>query len=119
MSSEERARRKLLKDLRSGTYSLVILNLLRREGPMHGYGIMAKIRGATNGVLSPSESTVYESLKQLERYKLIRSFWARPEGGGIPRKYYEITELGIRVLNEVNNEMASIIKVLSRVIYGG
>ncbi len=105
-----------MKDLRTGVYALVILNLISREGPIHGYGLMIRMKEVSDGVLSPSESTVYETLKYLERKGLIKSFWGKPAEGGLPRKYYVITELGSRLLSELNKEVVGIVEVLKKVI---
>ncbi len=105
-----------MKDLRTGIYALVILNLISREGPIHGYGLMIRVKEVSDGVLSPSESTVYETLKYLEKKGLIKSFWGKPAEGGLPRKYYVITELGSKLLNELNKEVVGIVEVLKKVM---
>lgn len=114
----EDIKRKMLKDLRTGVYSLVALNLVAREGPLHGYGLMVRMKEVSDGIISPSESTVYETLKYLEKKKLIDSFWAIPEGGRVPRKYYVITELGKKLLDELNKEVKGIMTVLMKVMEG-
>ena len=105
-----RVKDRLMRTIRSGLHTLVILNLLEREGVSYGYRLMVRIREVSGGVLSPSESTVYETLKLLERMGLIESFWG--EGARHPRKFYRITEEGKEVLSQLNEEVRSILKVL-------
>ncbi len=105
---------KLLKNIRSGFYALIILELLNKYGPLYGYKIKALIEEASNGLLRPSESTIYESLKQLEKNKLIKSFWGESEYGP-PRKYYELTGEGKRVLLLLRDEVRKIIDLVNTI----
>jgi len=110
--------RKLLKDLRTGIYSLVMLNIIKVSGPIHGYALRAKVMELSNNALTPSESTIYESLKYLEKRGLIKSFWGKAAGRGPPRKYYVITESGEEVLKVVNAEALVLAKLLQLVAKG-
>ena len=61
---------------------------------MHGYALLQAMR-SEGQVLAPSEGTLYESLKTLERMGVIESYWST---GGRPRKYYRLTGTGREVL---------------------
>ncbi len=104
-----------MKDLRTGIYSLVILNIIRAEGPIHGYALRVKVMELSDGALMPSESTIYESLKYLEKRGLIKSFWGKASGRGPPRKYYVITAYGEKVLRVVNAEARILARLLQLV----
>ncbi len=71
--------------------SFYILLCLRDE--MHGYSIVQKVLGLTDGEIRLSPGTMYGSLSKMEKDKLIR--FVREEE---KRKIYKITELGQQVL---------------------
>jgi len=115
LRSEEAAEKKLLKDLKTGVYAFLILDIIGREKRMHGYGLLTGIKSMTDGLLSPSESTIYESLKQLEKLGLVKSYWAESPGRGPPRKYYELTEKGKRILSSVRKTVYNLARILESV----
>ncbi|OWJ55217.1 hypothetical protein Pdsh_04445 [Pyrodictium delaneyi] len=84
--SVEKAVDKLLRDLRVGLYSIVVLDLLVRRGSLYGYAIRRYLEEAAPGI-APSESTIYDVLKRLEKLGLLESYWARGPAGTM-RKYY-------------------------------
>jgi len=110
MLKNKKALKKLRKDLRSGIYSTIILSILKRESPIHGYVIRKRFEEVSEGKIVPSEGTLYDLLKTLERYGLVESFWG--ESGGRIRKYYRITDLGEDVLKEIGEELRLIFKIL-------
>ncbi len=105
---------RLLKSIRSGFYALIILELLNKYGPLYGYKIKALIEKISKGALKPSESTIYDSLKQLEKNKLIKSFWGESEYGP-PRKYYELTSNGLVALRILRVEVKKIIDLINSI----
>lgn len=105
---------RLLKNIRSGIYSLIILELLNKYGPLYGYKIKVLIERISRGTLKPSESTIYDSLKQLEKNRLIRSFWGE-SGYGPPRKYYELTSNGLVALRVLRVEVKKIIDLINSI----
>ncbi|WP_457753673.1 PadR family transcriptional regulator [Thermococcus sp.] len=109
---KEKALKKLKRELRAGTYSFIILSLLENKGDMHGYAIRKEFEKLSNGKIVPSEGTLYDLLKSLERYKLIEGFWA--EVGGRARKYYRITSLGEKVLEELRKEIESVSRMMKK-----
>ncbi|NJE08269.1 PadR family transcriptional regulator [Thermococcus sp. M39] len=116
---KEKALKKLRRELRAGTYSFIILSILENKGDMHGYAIRKEFEKLSNGKIVPSEGTLYDLLKSLEKYKLIEGFWA--EVGGRARKYYRITPLGKDVLKELKEEVEfvnNVVKKLMRDEYG-
>lgn len=73
----------------SGFYILLCL-----QSPNHGYGIVQKVKGMTDGEVILSPGTMYGSLSKMEKDGLIT--FLREED---KRKIYTITELGREVLN--------------------
>ena len=106
---------RIMRSIRMGFYTLIILRLLDRYGPLYGYKILALIKRLSGQVLNPSESTIYETLKSLEKDKLVRSYWAESELGP-PRKYYEITGKGRETLKILLEEVRKIIDVVGRIL---
>ena len=98
---------RLRKELRKGVYAMAILAVVKAEGPIHGYGIRKRLAEAG---LEPAESTLYEALKALEKAGALKSFWG--EVGGRVRKYYEVTEEGERLLEEMVSEYVRLRKAL-------
>jgi DNA-binding PadR family transcriptional regulator len=77
----------------SGDLKYVILELLR-DKPRHGYEVMKALEERMHGCYSPSPGSVYPTLQWLEDEGLVRS---RDVDG---KKIYEITDAGIRFLEE-------------------
>jgi PadR family transcriptional regulator PadR len=80
-----------LSQVRKGVVELFVLELLRRRGRMHGYGIVQALDDL--GELVAGLSTVYPVLKRLEADGLVVASWDT-EAPGNPRKYYELTAEG-------------------------
>ena len=84
--------------LRKGLLELCILNVVG-QARVYGYDIVKQLRGIDTLVVR--EGTVYPILSRLRRDGLVRgSLEESPEGPA--RKYYELTESGERLLEEMN-----------------
>lgn len=77
---------------------LILLSLA--EGPKYGYAIMKDVHALSDQRVSLSTGTLYGALK-----RLLKQHWVvRVEGeptvkNGRERKEYELTEIGVRVLD--------------------
>lgn len=67
--------------------------LLCLKTPNHGYGIVQTVEALTDGCVRLAPGTMYGSLSKMERDGLIQ--FLREEE---KRKIYQITELGLEVL---------------------
>ena len=67
--------------------------LLCLKKPNHGYGIVQKVEKLTDGAIRLAPGTMYGSLSKMEKDGLIQ--FIREED---KRKIYQITELGLEVL---------------------
>lgn len=74
-----------------GHVDMLLLATLRR-GPLHGYGIVEKLRGASEGAFDLAEGTVYPALYRLEKAGLLASTWTKAEGRR--RRVYRLTGRG-------------------------
>jgi DNA-binding PadR family transcriptional regulator len=74
-----------------GHVDLLLLATLR-SGPLHGYGVVEKLRGASEGAFDLAEGTVYPALYRLEAGGLLSSSWTKANGRR--RRIYELTNRG-------------------------
>lgn len=82
-----------------------ILLCLQQE--MHGYSIVQKVKELTDGEILISPGTLYGSLSKMEKDGLIR--FIREEE---KRKIYEITSLGIEVLQKEKARIARLYRTM-------
>jgi PadR family transcriptional regulator, regulatory protein PadR len=91
--------RKFQKELSAGTVALVLLVVAARaEEPLYGYQI-AKQLEQRGGALGGKHSALYPVLRNLHAAGLLDSH-TEPSVAGPPRRYYRITDLGRRVLDD-------------------
>jgi len=83
-------------DALNGALPILVLKILDRRGPMHGYGITSHIESASDH-LRVEEGSLYPALHRREEAKLVRAKWAITENNRRARMY-EITAAGRRQL---------------------
>ena len=64
------------------------------QKPNHGYGIVQIVERLTDGAIRLAPGTMYGSLSKMEKDGVIRFFKEEDK-----RKIYEITELGLEILD--------------------
>ena len=84
------------RDLAAGSQLLLVLGLIRRDGPIHGYALIKAMEATTGGAFW-KEGTIYPLLARLERDGVLRALWGQGDGGP-PRKKYALTDDGARLL---------------------
>src|SRR5690625_2203803 len=84
----------LLTELRRGNLTLAVLSQLRK--PQYGYSIAQSLEELG---ISIEQSTLYPLLRRLEKQELLVSHW--DTSGARPRKYYELSEKGKNVFEQV------------------
>ena len=80
-----------------GSLSLLVLKILARGGPQHGYAITLRIEELSQEVLSVEEGSLYPALHRLEESGCIKARWIVTENKHRAR-VYEITAAGRRQL---------------------
>lgn len=85
--------RRLERDMNMGFLHLLVLDHVRRLGPIHGYALIRAMDEATGEQGLWKEGTVYPLLATLEKQGLLRSRWGAAENGP-RRKEYRITAAG-------------------------
>ena len=76
-----------------GSLDLLILKLLSRRAPLHGYALMTGIIESSGEVLRVEEGSLYPALHRLEEQGWIHAEWITKDNGRRSR-VYELTELG-------------------------
>jgi DNA-binding PadR family transcriptional regulator len=79
--------------------------------PQYGYSLLSILE--SNGI-EIEAGTLYPLLRRLESQKLLESTWDTTESR--PRKFYEISDYGIEVLNILIKEWTSINKQINNVL---
>ncbi len=106
---------KVSKELLKGSTTMLILEMLKSEN-MYGYQMIKKLSEKSENVFELKEGTLYPILHTLEEENLITSYW--DESTAKKRKYYAITEKGIKQLKERKEEWKIFSTSINRVIGG-
>src|SRR5581483_11274818 len=85
-----------------GHLDLLILVVLRRIGPVHGYALIAGLREQSDGAFDLPEGTVYPALHRLERDGLIHSEWSADAPRR--RRVYRLTAAGVGAITVKHRE---------------
>jgi PadR family transcriptional regulator, regulatory protein PadR len=80
-------------DALQGSLPLLVLKILDRRGPLHGYGITLQIETMSNDVLRVEEGSLYPALHRMEEAGWIKAKWATTERKRRVRMY-ELTAAG-------------------------
>ncbi len=84
--------------LRKGMLELCLLNAIKGTS-LYGYDIVRKLRKIEGLVIS--EGNIYPILSRLKREGFVQTT-IKESNEGPPRKYYELTAKGKKILNEMN-----------------
>ena len=94
----------------ASTKPLILAILASRE--MYGYQIIQEVIELSGGTLEWSEGMLYPVLHKLERERLVRSQWRMSETGR-RRKYYRLTEQGLKELEKEKSQWKKVNELLS------
>lgn len=92
------------KELTKGSSAMLVLSVLEKED-LYGYMIIKRIYERSETVFSFKEGTLYPILHNFESNGYVKSYTTEVEGR--KRKYYKITNKGIKALNEAKEEWNS------------
>lgn len=76
-----------------GSLPLLVLKILARRGPLHGYGIAVRIQEVSEDVLRVEEGSLYPALHRMEEAGWIKARWLTT-GNKRRARVYEITAGG-------------------------
>lgn len=85
-------------DLLKGTLDMLILKAVSL-GPLHGYGIIQRIRQMSDEMLDVEQGSLYPALYRIEQRGWVSSQWEVSETGR-RAKFYTLTDLGGRQLQD-------------------
>jgi PadR family transcriptional regulator PadR len=84
-------------DALQGALPMLVLKILARRGPVHGYAITTQIERMSSEVLRVEEGSLYPALHRLEESGLVKAKWVVTANNRRARTY-EITPAGRRQL---------------------
>lgn len=105
---------KVDKELMRGSTTMIILSLLNEED-MYGYQIISKLKKLSDSIFNLKEGTLYPILHGLENKGCITSYWVDGEAGR-KRKYYKITEEGLKFLKNKQKEWKLYTEVVNKIV---
>ena len=103
-------------DLLQGTLDLLILRTLDL-GPMHGWGVMQRIRHLTDDVFQVTPGSLFPALRRIEENGWASGYWGVSENNRKAR-YYEITSAGRKQLAREKQNWKSITVAVEKVLEG-
>ncbi len=102
-------------DRLQGTLDLLILKILDRAGPQHGYRIAQRIHAATSDSLRIEEGSLYPALQRMTHEKWLKAAWGTTDSGRKAR-FYTITAAGRRQLDEEEQRWLALTDAVNRAL---
>ena len=103
------------QDSLQGSLPVLVLKILSRRGPLHGYGITAQIEGISDEILRVEEGSHYPALHRMEEEGWIKAKWLTTENKRRAR-VYEITALGRKQLEEQESRWREVTAAVAHVL---
>jgi transcriptional regulator len=94
---------------------LLVLTVLDRRGPLHGYGIASAIEDLSQEALRIEEGSLYPALHRMEELRWIAAEWKMSETNRRSR-FYEVTSAGKKQLLSESERWASFSAGVARVL---
>lgn len=106
---------RISKELAKGSTGLLVLGVLSKR-EMYGYQIIKTVELMSENVFQMNEGTLYPILHALEKEEYLTAYWAENEETGRKRKYYKITEKGLKELAAQKQEWETYQTAVNRVL---
>lgn len=103
---------KLSKELIGASSTPIILSILSK-GESYGYEIIQQVKHISDGRITYKDGTLYPVLHKLEKKGLIVSYW-KVAGTGRKRKYYKISDTGVKELTTQKENWTIINQIIAR-----
>lgn len=103
---------KLRLELRRGVVVLAVLSQM--DAPQYGYSLIQELAGRG---LEVEEGTLYPLLRRLEKQGLLESEWE--VGEARPRKYYQLSKQGRKVLDTLTGDWYETVDVVGKLLRNG
>ena len=101
-------------DLVQGTLDLLILKILALH-PLNGWAISQRLKQVSGDILQVSDGSLYPALHKLEQEGWISAEWKASENNR-RAKYYSLTRLGRRKLNQETADWERLSAAISHVV---
>jgi transcriptional regulator len=102
-------------DSLQGSLDLLVLKILSRRHPLHGYAIMTAIQNISDEVLRVEEGSIYPALHRMEEAGWIHAEWITKDTGRRAR-IYELTEAGRKQLGVEESRWEAVTSAVNRVL---
>jgi transcriptional regulator len=102
-------------DSLQGSLDLLVLKVLSRRAPLHGYAIIAAIKEISGEVLRVEEGSLYPALHRMEEAGLIRARWIA-KGPGRRARIYDLTAQGHKQLESEESRWTAVTDAVQRVL---
>ncbi len=103
------------QDALQGSLPLLVLTLLDRRGPLHGYGIATQVENMSDDALRVEEGSLYPALHRLEEAGWIKARWTTTDTGRRAR-VYEITANGRKQLETEEQRWKTITAAVGKIL---
>ena len=101
-------------DFVQGTLDVLVLKIIGLE-PQHGFAISQRLKQVSGDVLQVSEGSLYPALYKLEQEGWITAEW-KPTEGNRRAKFYSLTRLGGKYLEDEAAKWDRLSSAISRVL---
>ncbi len=102
-------------DTLQGSLDLLVLKVLSRRAPLHGYAIISAIKQVSGEVLCVEEGSLYPALHRMEEAGLIRAKWI-DKGPGRRVRIYDLTAGGRKQLASQEARWTAVVDAVQRVL---
>ena len=103
------------QDSLQGSLPLLVLKILARRGPLHGYGITTQIEAMSGDILRVEEGSLYPALHRMDEAGWIKAKWVTTENKRRAR-LYEITAAGRKRLGEEEARWRAVTTAVGQVL---
>ena len=101
-------------DALQGALPILVLKVLARRGPLHGYAITAQIETASDE-LRVEEGSLYPALHRLEEANFVKAQWTVTPKNRRAR-VYEVTPDGLRQLEREEQRWRTLTLAVGRLL---
>jgi len=102
-------------DTLQGSLDLMVLKVLSRRAPLHGYAIISAVKEISGEVLRVEEGSLYPALHRMEEAGLIHARWITKNTGRRAR-IYELTARGRKQLASEEARWTAVMGAVQRVL---
>jgi PadR family transcriptional regulator, regulatory protein PadR len=102
-------------DALQGSLDLLVLKVLSRRAPLHGYAIISAIREISQEALRVEQGSLYPALHRMEEAAFVRAKWIA-KGPGRRARIYDLTEQGRKQLATEEARWTAVTDAVQRVL---